>query len=64
MSATFKCILSGNTVTFEHQVDIDSMKNHPDYERVEAVDPVVVEEPKKAGRPKADAVRKTEAEVH
>jgi hypothetical protein len=52
MSATFKCLLSGNTVTFEHQVDIDSMKNHPDYERVEEDAPVVVEEPKKVGRPK------------
>ena len=52
MSATFKCLLSGNTVTFEHQVDIDSMKNHPDYERV-VDEPIVVEEVKKtAGRPK------------
>jgi hypothetical protein len=51
MSATFKCLLSGNTVTFEHQVDIDSMKGHPDYELV--VDEPVVEEVKKtAGRPK------------
>jgi hypothetical protein len=61
MQATFKCLISGNTVTFEHQVDIDSMKSHPDYERVEDT-PVVVEDaseaPKKVGRP-----RKTEAEV-
>jgi hypothetical protein len=51
---TFKCLISGQTVTFIHQVDIDSMKGHPDYERVEEVAPVVVEEaPKKAaGRPK------------
>jgi hypothetical protein len=50
MLATFKCLLSGNTVTFEHQVDIDSMKNHPDYERVEETP--VAEEPKKpVGRP-------------
>ena len=42
MLATFKCLLSGNTVTFEHQVDIDSMKNHPDYERVDT--PAVVED--------------------
>jgi hypothetical protein len=54
MSATFRCLISGQTVTFEHQVDIDSMKGHPDYERVEETAPVVVEEaPKKtAGRPK------------
>ena len=60
MSATFKCLISGNTVTFVHQVDIDSMKGHPDYVRVE--DKVVPEEeeaPKKpVGRP-----RKIEAEV-
>ena len=62
MLATFKCLMSGNTVTFEHQVDIDSMKGHPDYERVVEDTPVVVEdapEVKKAGRPK-----KAEAEVH
>jgi len=61
MQATFKCLVSGNTVTFIHQVDIDSMKGHPDYERVEDT-PVVVEdapEVKKVGRPK-----KIEAEVH
>ena len=61
MLATFKCLMSGNTVTFEHQVDIDSMKGHPDYELVEDTPVVVVEdapEVKKAGRPK-----KTEAEV-
>lgn len=61
MTATFRCLLSGNTVTFEHQVDIDSMKNHPDYEPVvEDTAPVVVEEPKKLGRPKADAVKKAD----
>jgi hypothetical protein len=59
MLATFKCLISGNTVTFEHQVDIDSMKGHPDYEQVIETAPQVEEEvPKKMGRP-----RKTEAEV-
>jgi hypothetical protein len=60
MTATFRCLLSGQTVTFIHQVDIDSMKGHSDYEPVveEAAPEAVVEEaPKKAGRP-----RKTEAE--
>ena len=53
MSATFKCLLSGNTVTFEHQVDIDSMKNHPDYEVVVDEAPVETGEVKKTvGRPK------------
>jgi hypothetical protein len=53
MSVTFKCLLSGNTVTFEHQVDIDSMKGHPDYEVVVDEAPVETEEVKKTvGRPK------------
>jgi hypothetical protein len=42
MTATFRCLLSGQTVTFIHQVDIDSMKGHPDYERVVEEDVVVV----------------------
>ena len=62
MLATFKCLMSGNTVTFEHQVDIDSMKGHPDYERVEEFvvenTSEVAPEAKKPGRPK-----KTEVEV-
>jgi hypothetical protein len=66
MLATFKCLLSGNTVTFEHQVDIDSMKNHPDYERVDT--PVVVEDTpvvatKKMGRPsKAEQLAQLEVQ--
>jgi len=55
MTATFRCLLSRQTVTFIHQVDIDSMKGHPDYERVEEEEIIaIVEEPvKKAlGRPK------------
>lgn len=68
MSVTFKCLLSGNTVTFEHQVDIDSMKGHPDYEIVvEDTPTVAVEETpvvaKKMGRPsKADQLAQLEAE--
>jgi hypothetical protein len=59
-SATFRCLISGQTVTFEHQVDIDSMKGHPDYERVfeEALPEAIIQEVKKAGRPK-----KNEAEA-
>ena len=43
MSATFRCLLSGQTVTFEAQADIDSMKGHDGYVRVEeeVVEPVV-----------------------
>lgn len=54
VSATFKCLTSGNTVTFTEQVDIDSMKDHPEYIRVTIEEPPKVEPvatPKKAGRP-------------
>ena len=34
MAVTFKCLTSGQTVTFEAQVDIDSMKGHEGYEVV------------------------------
>lgn len=53
--ATFKCLQSGQTVTFVHQHDIDSMKGHQGYIRIdeETTEPVVeVEKPKKLGRPK------------
>lgn len=33
--AIFRCLQSGNTVTFTHQVDIDSMKGHTGYVRVD-----------------------------
>jgi len=63
MSVTFKCLLSGNTVTFEHQVDIDSMKGHPDYEVVVDEAPVETEEVKKTvGRPKKTDTIAPEAE--
>jgi hypothetical protein len=63
MSVTFKCLLSGNTVTFEHQVDIDSMKGHPDYEVVVDEAPVETEEVKKTvGRSKKTDTIAPEAE--
>jgi hypothetical protein len=37
MAVTFKCLTSGQTVTFEAQVDIDSMKGHEGYVQVEEV---------------------------
>jgi hypothetical protein len=53
MSVTFKCKTSGVTVTFVDQVDIDSMKGHPEYDVVEAEKPAeITEEPKKLGRSK------------
>ena len=33
--ATFRCLQSGNTVTFTYQHDIDSMKGHQGYVRVD-----------------------------
>ena len=68
MSATFKCLISGNTVTFVHQVDIDSMKGHPDYVRVEEDTPAKEETTpvvttKKMGRPsKAEQLAQLEVE--
>lgn len=65
MSVTFKCLLSGNTVTFEHQVDIDSMKGHPDYEIVADEAPVVETKEvtkKTVGRPKKTDTSAPEAE--
>lgn len=54
--ATFKCLQSGQTVTFTYQHDIDSMKGHQGYIRIDeetTEEPVVeVEKPKKLGRPK------------
>lgn len=38
--ATFKCLSSGNLVTFTSQVDIDSMKGHSGYERIDVEEPV------------------------
>lgn len=33
--AKFKCLVSGNTVSFEHEHDIVEMHKHPQYEFVE-----------------------------
>lgn len=35
MSAQFKCKVSGNIVSFEHEHDIVEMRKHPQYEFVE-----------------------------
>ena len=35
--ATFRCVRSGQTVTFTLQHDIDSMKGHPDYVLIDEV---------------------------
>ncbi len=60
--ATFRCLQSGQTVTFVHQHDIDSMKGHAGYVRIDIEEtpetyekPVVLSPPtpvKKLGRPK------------
>ena len=52
-SATYKCKISGQTVTFTQEVDIDSMEDHPDYELVEYLEDDEIAPPaKKMGRPK------------
>lgn len=57
--ATFKCLTSGQTVTFVYQHDIDSMKGHQGYVRIddevveEQVQPIeLTPPPKKMGRPR------------
>ena len=53
--ATFRCLKSGTIVTFTYQHDIDSMKGHEGYVRVDEVEIPVKPEPtpvKKMGRPK------------
>lgn len=42
--AKFKCKRSGNIVEFLLQHDIDSMKGHPDYDRIDEEGAVVVDE--------------------
>jgi len=61
--ATYKCLQSGNTVSFTYQHDIDTMKGHQGYVRIDEVPeetsekPLILSQPKpkKIGRP-----RKTE----
>ena len=55
MAVTFKCLTSGQTVTFEAQVDIDSMKGHSGYEEVteQEQEPVVT---KKSTKKSVDTV--------
>jgi len=59
--ATFRCLQSGQTVTFINQHDIDSMKGHQGYIRIDQEEvennekPLVLAPPtpvKKMGRPK------------
>lgn len=49
MSVTFKCNRSGQTVTFEMEHDIESMREHPEY--TEVLQEIVVQQPQR-GRPK------------
>jgi hypothetical protein len=55
--ATFRCLQSGTLITFTYQHDIDSMKGHEGYVRVDEVEtpvkPISHSAPvKKMGRPK------------
>ena len=60
--ATYKCLQSGNTVTFTYQHDIDTMKGHQGYVRIDEVEtsekPLILTQPKpikKIGRPRKTA---------
>jgi len=58
--ATFRCLVSGQTVIFTQQHDIDSMKGHAGYVRIDEPKPIEVKDKpivlsqpnKKLGRPK------------
>lgn len=59
MAVTFKCLASGQTVTFVHQVDIDSMKGHSGYEEVKEQEQQQQEAPAKEVLTSKKAVKKT-----
>ena len=61
LMATYRCLTSGQTVTFTYQHDIDSMKGHQGYVRIDQEETETTEKPlilqpitpvKKIGRPK------------
>jgi len=63
--ATFRCLQSGNTITFTYQHDIDSMKGHQGYVRIDEVEEETSEKQivlqplvpvKKMGRPRKSNV--------
>lgn len=62
MAVTFKCLASGQTVTFVHQVDIDSMKGHSGYEEVQEQPQTEVAAPTKKTSKKAVAAEATPSE--
>lgn len=39
----YKCLLSGTVIEFTNEVDIKSMKNHPQYEVVQEIPEEVVD---------------------
>jgi hypothetical protein len=41
--ATFRCLQSGNTVTFTLQHDIDSMRGHAGYVRIDDPSPTEID---------------------
>jgi hypothetical protein len=54
--ATYRCLQSGQTVTFVHQHDIDSMKGHQGYVRIDI-------DPREFGKLEAQ-VEALQSEVH
>ena len=54
--ATYRCLQSNQQVTFTNQFDIDSMKGHQGYVRVDEEKtpekPLILSQAKKIGRPR------------
>jgi hypothetical protein len=57
---TFRCLQSGNTVTFTQPVDIESMRGHQGYVRLDEpeIKPLpMLAPPKRMGRPRKSTVK-------
>ena len=37
MGVKFKCRLTGNVFEFEHEWDVEDMRNHPQYDEIEEI---------------------------
>lgn len=50
--AKFKCLLSGNIFEFHTDFDIETMREHPQYEEIEEEQEEVEQKPKKTRKAK------------
>ncbi len=51
MSVSFRCKLSGNVITFQWPVDIETTRENPDYEEIEEEEEVQEEVEKEVKKP-------------